>query len=51
METDYIIKDKPNSYEFGPAGARHKFCFNEVKELEDYIKAVKKLGLFREVKE
>lgn len=43
-----ITHDKPNSYEFGPASARHKFFFNKVEELDEYIKAVKKLGLWTE---
>ena len=37
--------DKPNSYEFGPAGQRHKIYYNEIAELIQKIEQLKNAGL------
>lgn len=44
---DVIINrtEKPHSYEFGKAGARHKIYYGEVSELLLYIEALKTAGL------
>lgn len=34
------IKDKPHSYEFGPAGSRFKIYFNTLGELADIIASI-----------
>ena len=30
--------DKPNSYEFGKAGSRHKVYYNNIEELKELVK-------------
>lgn len=46
MENLQIIKnDKPHSYEFGKASARHKIYYNSVDELILHIEKLKNLGL------
>jgi hypothetical protein len=47
MEPQTIINktEKPNSFEFGPAGARMKIYFDDVAELVVKIQEVKKVGL------
>lgn len=40
--------EKPNSYEFGKASARHKIYYNEVGELTTHIALLKDAGLIDE---
>lgn len=37
--------DKPHSFEFGKAGARHKIYYNSIQELEAHMEALKAAGL------
>jgi len=37
--------EKPNSFEVGSAGARHKIYYGEVDELKDRLLKLKALGL------
>jgi hypothetical protein len=37
--------EKPNSYEFGKAGNRHKLYYSEISELQAMIKALNEAGL------
>lgn len=37
--------EKPHSYEFGAAGARHKVYYGEVVELEEHMASLKQAGL------
>lgn len=41
--------EKPHSYEFGKAGARHKVYYSEVSELLGHIAELKRAQLFAEV--
>jgi hypothetical protein len=41
--------DKPHSYEFGKAGARHKIYYNDIRELKEHIDALKEAGLTDEI--
>lgn len=34
--------ERPNSFEFGPAGARHKVFYEKPEELEELVLAVKR---------
>ena len=43
-----IINDKPNSFEFGRAGSRHKVYYNSVDELMLHIEKLKNIGLYKE---
>lgn len=47
---DIVISrtEKPHSYEFGKAGARHKIYYGNVNELQDHIKMLKAEGLIEE---
>lgn len=40
--------EKPHSYEFGKAGARHKIYYNEVKDLVEHMRLLKVAGLLDE---
>ena len=40
------IADKPHSYEFGKAGARHKVYYNDIGELQNHIESLKHAGLW-----
>ena len=40
--------DKPHSYEFGKAGARHKIYYGEIEELKKHIEELKANGLIEE---
>lgn len=48
---DIVISrtEKPHSYEFGVASARHKIYYNVVSELVAQIEELKKAGLFIEL--
>lgn len=48
---DVVIQrvEKPHSFEFGPAGARHKIYYAEVKDLKVQIEELKAVGLYEEV--
>jgi len=48
METIINKKEKPHSYEFGKAGARHKIYYNTVDELITHIERLKNIGLYQE---
>lgn len=50
MEKQEVINktEKPHSYEFGKAGARHKVYYNDVKELKLHIEQLKNVGLYKE---
>lgn len=37
--------EKPHSYEFGKAGARHKIYYEKIEELKAHIDALKEAGL------
>ncbi len=41
--------DRPHSFEFGKAGARHKIYYNEVAELEVHMKSLVATGLAEEI--
>ena len=41
--------EKPHSYEFGPANARHKIYYGEVAELKAQIEALKEFGFIAEI--
>ena len=47
---DIVISrtEKPHSYEFGKAGARHKIYYGNVKELHDQIRMLKAEGLIEQ---
>ncbi len=47
---DIVISrtEKPHSYEFGKAGARHKIYYDRVNELTDHIRMLKAEGLVEE---
>ena len=47
---DIVISrvEKPHSYEFGKAGARHKIYYSDVNELQDHIRMLKAEGLVEE---
>jgi len=47
METVLNKKDKPHSFEFGKAGARHKIYYNTVDELITQIEHLKNCGLYK----
>ena|SRR3990167_1567157 len=40
--------EKPHSYEFGPAKARHKIYYGEVNDLKGHIEMLKAAGLYEE---
>jgi hypothetical protein len=42
-----IVKDKPNSYEFGKVGNRFKIYYNEPVELLEHIEKLKNMGLYK----
>ena len=50
MEEQIIknITEKPNSFEFGKAGNRFKLYFDTAEDLNNQIKELKKLGLYKE---
>lgn len=53
-ETEQVVLtkvEKPNSYEFGKAGQRHKIYYDEVFELKDKIEQLKEAGLYQEYEE
>ena len=43
-----IITLKPNSFEFGRAGNRFKLYFEDAKDLQNQIQALKDLKLYQE---
>lgn len=47
---DIVISrvEKPHSYEFGKAGARHKIYYSDVYELKDHVRMLKAEGLVEE---
>ena len=47
---DIVIQrtEKPHSYEFGKASARHKIYYNEVSELKTHIELLKRAELYFE---
>lgn len=47
---DIVISrtEKPHSYEFGKAGARHKIYYGDVNELKEHIRMLKAEGLVEE---
>ncbi len=47
---DIVISrtEKPHSYEFGKAGARHKIYYGDVCDLKDHIRMLKAEGLVEE---
>ena len=47
---DIVISrtEKPHSYEFGKAGARHKIYYENVNELQEQIRMLKAEGLVEE---
>lgn len=47
---DVVINrvEKPHSYEFGKAGARHKIYYGEVLELREHIQMLRNAGLIEE---
>ena len=51
--TQFVINStvKPNSFEHGSAGNRHKIFYDNPVELELHIKALKDKGLWEESKE
>ena len=51
MENNTItnITEKPNSYEFGKAGSRHKIYYDKANDLHSHIEELKLLGLIEEV--
>ena len=40
--------EKPNSYEFGKAGNRHKIYYDDIKEVVAHIELLKNAGLMEE---
>lgn len=42
------MKEKPHSYEFGKAGARHKIYYAKVEDLKAHIEILKEEGLIEE---
>jgi len=49
-EPQFIVNstDKPNSFEFGKAGQRHKIYYNSVNELLTHIEKLKNVGLYKD---
>lgn len=42
------VTEKPNSYEFGKAGARHKLYYADAEDLDKQIKALVEKGYANE---
>ena len=43
-----VIKDRPNSYEFGKPGNRFKLYFEDIEDLKAQIQELKDKGLYDE---